>query len=353
MPTISTLRDGAYLLHRRDVQKRGVDALRNDRTALNMLIKACGDIDVKRINIDHMTKVVQVLGHNKAPASFRTRYFALTVFFRYCRSRGLMERNVDVLEEVTVPGLVKAERRRLPMTQWPQLLDAAEHPRDRILIAIGLELALRGNEITYLRYKHLNLQDSEITVKVSKVRNGAEVFDVMPITASLDKELRRWLTWYTAQVGQVEEEHFLVPSKASNAWLQDPVTGRLVRDPSAWGKVQPQKRMTTPERNVQMALKAMGFNPGRGEGVHTLRRSAAREMFEQFKGDGFSHALRDVQGMLHHSEAKTTELYLGITADKVKRAERMKGKIIFPIFDEAPANVVPLFSKESAATGNS
>jgi len=63
------------------------------------------------------------------------------------------------------------------------------------------------------------------------------------------------------------------------------------------------------------------------EGCHTLRRSVARAYFDGLRTElGYDHALREVAALLHHKSTRTTENYLGVTADKIMRDERMKGQ---------------------------
>jgi integrase len=83
---------------------------------------------------------------------------------------------------------------------------------------------------------------------------------------------------------------------------------------------------------VHRALKTLGMDSSK-EGVHTLRRSAARARFDQLVSEGYDGALRQVQTLLHHANAKTTEVYLGIDIDVQARDDAIRGKRLFSSFD--------------------
>jgi integrase len=98
--------------------------------------------------------------------------------------------------------------------------------------------------------------------------------------------------------------------------------------------------------NVQKAQRSIGWEVEANdrEGVHTLRRSGARALYEELvAGD---HEARDeaigmVQAMLHHKTRAQTEHYIGLEAAREKRDKVFKGKQMF----STPAdNVVALES---------
>lgn len=84
--------------------------------------------------------------------------------------------------------------------------------------------------------------------------------------------------------------------------------------------------MTHPERVVQDALRMAGVRVEPGEGVHTLRRSVARGFFDAAAEAGYDGALRTTAALLHHQSTQTTELYLGIAADRLRRDATLRGQ---------------------------
>lgn len=84
------------------------------------------------------------------------------------------------------------------------------------------------------------------------------------------------------------------------------------------------------------------------EGVHTLRRSGARALYDRLVSEGYDGAMRTVQSMLHHSSIQTTEHYLGIHLDKKRRDDVVRGKHLFPTSTE---NVVGMESIRGQKVG--
>lgn len=155
----------------------------------------------------------------------------------------------------------------------------------------------------------------------------------MPICAELDAELRLWLTRYAEQVGPLRPNHFLLPRRQSVGTVHNDA-GRIVGHEMTYF---PEDRVRSLGRVVRPVLEQAGFpvvdHAGRsaGEGAHTLRRSGARALFDQWANHGYDNALRMVQSMLHHSSIAQTERYIGVTADRRSRDELLRGKPMFPI----------------------
>src|SRR5690606_30101648 len=99
------------------------------------------------------------------------------------------------------------------------------------------------------------------------------------------------------------------------------------------------------ERVVQGALGALGY-PTRGEGCHTVRRSVARAFFDSMATDtGYDAALRTVSAMLHHKSSATTEIYLGLTSERVRRDSLLRGRPFLSALGAPVAEIVELHAK--------
>lgn len=207
-------------------------------------------------------------------------------------------------------------KRRIPAAQFGRLLDAATHPRDRMILALGVYLLLRQSEIAELRVGDVDLTHGTVAVRVLKTGK----YDDMPVSAELDAELRTWLTWYATHAGPLDDTWRLVPAKGR------PRMGASVDTASP---IDPLRPVGQPERIVQRAIADAGLGPGDRDGVHTLRRSAARAMFDRLVDDGYDGAGRIVQSLLHHSSFRQTEVYLGIEMDTLRRDEMLRGKSMF------------------------
>jgi integrase len=84
------------------------------------------------------------------------------------------------------------------------------------------------------------------------------------------------------------------------------------------------KRCFKPHDVVHRAMRRMGID-NHGEGMHTLRRTAARLTVDSLvEQGGHDNALRVVQAMLHHASSATTEVYLGLASETRIRDEFMR-----------------------------
>lgn len=234
---------------------------------------------------------------------------------------------------------VPQDRLLIPASDFPRLLDCAPHPRDRIVVALGLYLFPRQSEIRSMRIRDVDLERGYAHMKNHK----SSSVDEMPICMELDEEVRRWLRFY-AEMVPLQADHCLVPAKPTRlirGWAE-PGTRRQAQ---LSVELNPQKPMTELHDAVQRTLQAAGYetrdDTGRSnyEGSHTLRRSGARALYDRLLDDGHDGAIRVVQAMLHHSSVAMTEHYLGMKLDQARRDKLLKGKRMF----EAPAeNVVQL-----------
>jgi integrase len=219
----------------------------------------------------------------------------------------------------------KVRRTRIPRDEWPALLDATTHPRDRIALALGIYLMLRHGEVTSLRLMDVDLIQGEIDTVQHKTSDA----HTMPICAELDAELRRWLTFYTNECGPLSPRWFLAPAK----------TSPVFRGPSLQVEPHliPTREASQLHKVVQRAMMKLDYPvkdaQGRSlhEGMHTLRRSGARAFYNQLVQDGCADALRQTQTMLHHSSSVMTELYIGVELDEQKVMDRLRGKMMFPV----------------------
>lgn len=319
-----------------DVATRTVQS---DEMFLRALLTETGNIFVKSINITHVQRLFAAKSESWGISTRNIAKVHLNGFFRYCRTRGWMSKDEDPVKPFKRRKAPPRHHLRIPATKFTELLDAAEHPRDRAFVALGLFLFLRPSESITLQVRDVDLDTGYIEVYVHKTKKR----DRMPITAELDAELRRYLTWYTSVHGEPHPDWLLVPAKAGGNYLRDGQTGRFQTIEDATGEhiapLRPSQRMRNPERIVQSVLESLGY-PTEREGGHTLRRSGARAYFDQLCADGYSRALKRISAMLHHDSVATTEIYLGLDVDIEERDSDLRGKPMFPQL-QAP-NVVNL-----------
>jgi integrase len=312
-----------YLSYREEVAGKRGGTLKNDAASLKILMSVVGDIQPRNITTRHEDRVIRVLAEGKAVATFNCRLAGLKAFIRWCHREKLIPRE-HVPLDVSPRKNVRPERNRVPVERFGELLDAAAHPRDRILIACGLYLFLRASEIRVVKLHDVDLEAGEVHVYLKKTDD----YDVMPISAELDQELRRWLAYYENEQGRLDPDWYLVPAKNSLA-LRPNEEGVLRPDVSS-ARLKPKEHMSTHMENpVKRALRGIGFDT-KQEGLHTLRRSGARAYFDSLVDAGYDGALKRVSAMLHHASVTMTERYLGIREDRHSRNVAIRGRVMFP-----------------------
>jgi len=318
----------------RKSQGRAVGTIRNDRACMERLLTVCGNVYTANLTDRHVTFYLEHAGKTRA-GSLSIDYAVLTSFFAWARKTRRMPRDSDPLLGRKSPKIMPREKRKLAVGDFPALLDAATLDRDRIVVALGLFLLLRVSEIRDLKIRDVDLDEGEISVRVFK----SKMIDRMPISSELDTELRRWLRAYVAECGSLQQDWYLVPSAVCGRVSGPRAASRGPLKPS----VKSSEALT---KSVQRTLDRIGF-PLRDEngqtareGVHTLRRSGARAIFESLQSQSYDYAMRTVQSMLHHSNQTTTERYLGLEPDRHRRNAIIRGRSLYP--EMTGGNVVPL-----------
>lgn len=284
----------------------------NDRSALDRLIRSIDVRDVRKITASHMdTFFGGLVQSGLASGTINAIQASLSAFFRWCRSRGILKPDVDPIAGRRYRPKEPKPQTRIHVSQFPVLLDGAANPRDRMLIAAGLYLLGRQSEITNIRIRDVDLNAGEILMIIKKTHQT----DLMPITVELREELARWLTVYQELAGPLQPNWYLVPA--------------VYRIPPDQFRIKPLGRITRPEDIMRRSVAPLGITEGR-IGMHLLRRSSARAIFDELCKQGYDGALRRVSAWLHHSSTTITEHYLGLDLDRAQRDSDSKGKVLFP-----------------------
>lgn len=333
--------DAADFLESRKADGFAATTIRNYRKDLRVMQRALGNPLTGSITASDIDKVMALASETMSAASVNGVQANLSSFFKWCRSRGRVQRDHDPLAGRRYRKVPRKEYRRIPVAEFPVLLDAAVNARDRMVIALGLYLMLRQSEIADLKIGDVDLQSGQIQVRIFKTND----LDSMPISKELDGELRSWLTTYSEAAGMLQHDWYLVPSRSfSGRYADRDALGRIVA--GQLGLLRPKSKMTHVEHPVQMAMEAIGYpsqdSNGKSlwSGVHTLRRSSARAMFDELSQAGYDGALRTVQAWLHHASSTMTERYLGLEIDRSVRNKKFAGQAMFASLDDT--NVVKL-----------
>lgn len=332
-----------YLRYRKELIAKST--LNAERSVLRRFLTVNGNIWVHSIDIHHVTRFREETGKTKQPQSMANDHNYLKGFFDWAKETKRMSRDANPMYGWRRPRKIKRERNRLHVSKFPALLDAAEArcERDRAAIALLLYTLGRDGEITTLRIRDLDLSAGYIRYQVHKTYQE----DRVPICQELDDELRRWLTYYTEQVGTLEPHYYLIPARKTRGVKEEAIPGRYLAVEHLG--LRPEKRMHSLHPAVAPALKDIGFplvdEDGRklGEGSHTIRRSGARALFDRLVSEGYDGALRVLMSLLHHSSVQTTETYLGLSADRRTRDELIRGRRLYDLGD----NVTQLHRSDS------
>lgn len=303
------------------------NTVKNDRQTLSRLLTHVGDVEVTSItptDIDRMLGSM-LTSRRYSVGSVNNTQSGISAFARWCRSRGYAPQTWDPIAGRRYVPSQATSRTYIPLAEFPVVLDAAERPRDRAFMALGLFTMSRQSEIVGMRVKDLSLSAGVLDVVIQK----SYKVDVLPLSSELDREMRRWIVAYQEAVGgPLDPDWFLVPAMQQSSARFG--TFDLV----------PTRPISRSADLVRRVLERCGYTGAR-MGCHDLRRSAARALFDELAADGYDGALRLVSAMLHHAGTATTEKYLGLDLDRERRDQRIAGRAMFPSLTERD-NVIPL-----------
>jgi integrase len=332
----------------RTSQRYSKSYVRTERQALDILLAEVGNIQVRSLDARHgETFIAALLSKGMKPGTVNLYRGAFRRFCAWCHQRRYLPGASHPLGTTRNLADHAAPKRRLPVTDFGRLLDATEHPQERIIVALGLYLFLRASEVSALDIEHVRLAQSEIVVYQPKTKR----WDEMPICEELDTELRRWMTWYAEDQAPVRGPllpHWpLVPARSRSVLANDG-TGKNGGRPVLLkhGQMNPGSRVRLVHKKVQKSLRAIGWDVTADdrEGVHTLRRSGARALYEDLSshsGEARDEAVGMVQAMLHHKTRAQTEHYIGLEASREKRDRVFKGVRMFRVADTGNVVMLP------------
>lgn len=232
-----------------------------------------------------------------------TRLTQLRSFFRYCLDQGWIDKDPTTM--LRAPKVRPEPRDRLTADELLALLDLAHTLRDRCLLALAMNLGLRGGEIARLQWRDLDWSDQTIRVHVDKTNE----VDDMPLTSELIVELAAWSQSTTSSQGR---DTYVIPAQHVGAQGVTYKWGESVKEPYAV---------------VKRALSDAGWEDVRYEGVHTIRRSVARLYFDKVENEEtFDSALLATMTLLHHTRPETTLRYIGRDRATLARDRILKGR---------------------------
>jgi integrase len=303
------------------------NTLRNDVRVLGALLDATGEIDSRELSAQAFDRFVAVRARTCARSTLNTDLSTTKAFIKWSRARQYMD--VDPLADRRWHKIMPRQGVLIPRGDFARVLDCADHPLERMVVATGFYLMTRASETQKIMVGDVDLAAGFVRVTISKTTDR----DSMPICEELDHELRRWMTFYTEEMGGLAPGYYLHPRKlATNNRWGGPEGSSRVLVPTA-----PLSRLADV---IQAVLGRAGYpaEPGSREGGHTLRRSAARAMYEELSDRGHDGAIRTVSTWLHHESVTMTERYLDLRVDRVQRDKIFRGQRMFtPVADNVRA----------------
>jgi integrase len=190
----------------------------------------------------------------------------LRSFFTFCAQRGWLRG--DPLAEVDFLREQHKVRLQPPAHELLDMLDLVESPRDRAFLAVLTNTGLRAGSVRSLRVGDVDLAKQHLRVVIHKSKQE----DEFPIATELDRELRKWLRAYAADIGRpLRSTDYLFPSLrsvlAGPGW--PPPVVRTI-------KLLPDKPLVQRADRPGSALPVGLPDQGRGQGRCLGRRCSSR-----------------------------------------------------------------------------
>lgn len=326
-----------FLVHSEAQHARGT--LRAYRNTNQALVTHVGDMYTDELRPGHLDgwfahmrgPHIDSRGRVRGPLSaggFNAYLGQVRPFLTWMYFNDLIDRDFGkTLHRMRRPHCVRLQ---LDSAQVRALLMDAANPRDRALIALAFFTAMRKSELRTIPVGDLDMDRGTVFFHVWK----SDVEDVLPLTPELRDELRRWLASYERNVRRHQGRgllpaDYLIPAYLPRRYAPGftVVDGERRRNVT-FGGFNPLRPAAKSSEVVRDGLERLGL-PSRNQGLHTLRRSAARQMFDALidarKYDG---ALGVVQALLHHRSRETTETYIGLTTEVVTRDEFLRTALL-------------------------
>lgn len=217
----------------------------------------------------------------------------------------------------------RKEYLRISLLQVQHMIETCDDPYERWVLALASQTLGRDGELRRLRFAHFH----EDTMTIDWLRQKTRDTDRLFMTATLADELRRWKLAMQEEVGRpATGDWHAVPYRVNAGTpgggykLITPCT-RWVYDPS-------KARATGLSPIIQRHVSRVTGIPAadlKGQGVHIIRRSMARALYDRLVEERQTDPLRVVMAVLGHAHPQITERYLGIRADRERRNALLAG----------------------------
>jgi len=336
-----------YAWYKADFKSPGT--LASKKSMLRRLLVSAGkSIYVDELGDEQINNYIELMSQTRDPGSMGQVSVALKGFCDWADERHYFGKKHNPMKRRKTPSQGRKRHRFLAAQDYPRLLQAAQHPRDRAVYALGWNLMLRASEMTPIRVGEYDRKRSRMIIHVLKKRERHD--DEMIVGPELGEELDAWLRFYTnhlqARGHRLEPGMHLVPAKVRpTTWVREGgrFATKVVTDDD---RLRPEAPISELEKLIRRGLLAIGWpelDPITGKkiriGEHDLRRSGARALYEDLIRRGIPNAIQIVQAQLHHETEKQTRGYIEIDVDKEYRDQVLSE---YRMYDEPSVNVTDL-----------
>ena len=308
-------------------KKQPLSTVKGRSETVRAFVRAVGDLDAARVEPHHVDQFFTVNSH-WSPGTYNNRLSHLNLFFKWCRFRRYMPPHSHPTFGLESLDYDSPDRLRIPRGEWPRLFAACEDEIETIALATGLYMFLRGSEQQRIQLKDIDLRHNKIYV--NRVKSKKRQW--LPIVTELRPYIIDHLIW-CGQQGFTDPDHYFIMTHYSP--MNKPGSGVFEKGTTV---PNPNRPICRPYDTIKKILGRAGYETY-WQGVHTLRRSGARAMFDSYLSRGYDGALMRVQTMLGHAKAQVTERYLGVSLNEMLLHDELAGK---PMFPEEDAQIVPL-----------
>ncbi len=224
-----------------------------------------------------------------AASSIKLVVVALKIFFRFCLTKGRIER--DPTETLSLPRIERYLPETLNELQVEQLIESIDTAqprglRDRAIVELLYASGLRISELANARLENFNAEERilRVTGKGNKTR-------LVPVGAKACEAMAAYVS--------TERPKLVKPRSRSEIFLS--ARGTKLTTVRLWQIVKERARHSGLEANIY---------------PHLLRHSFATHLL----GNGAD--LRIIQEMLGHSDISTTQVYTHVDQQRLKAVHR-------------------------------
>jgi integrase len=295
-----------------EIARLAPKTIKRHKIILELLVELAGpSMPVARLSRAHVDQVLADRRQRGCTASTLNSYRSvLRMMGAWLLAMTYVKHNIAAHLKNTKTTTARSKRKGITADQARDMIKRAfeQHPRDGMSIMLLIFTGCRSSEICGLRWRDVDQAAGTLSVFRSKVTDWLTI--VMP--AELAEALAAWRAH--PMCANAKSTDFVVPSLVRRGFQEGKIPYRM--DPTwplALGK--PQSSGLLPR--VKQLLRDVGETDLVGRGCHTLRRTAAQLVHDQY-GIGAARFL------LGHASDQQTIQYLDLSAQQAKYGAMIK-----------------------------